>query len=96
MLIFQRYDRARRTLSGTSISSSRFPIPEIILSADLSVPPKWITWTYKHAGGDEKSRTACYANRVSAWKRRRVVKFVMTLDIDLKSIIALTGAFVHS
>lgn len=77
MLIFQWYDRARRTLSGASISSLYFPIltREIILSADLSVPPKWITWTYKHARVDEKSRTACYANRVSAWKRRRVVKF---------------------
>jgi len=97
MLIFQRHDRARRTLSGVSSSSSRYTCRKIILSADLSVPPKWITWTYKHAAGDEKSRTACYVNRVSAWKRCCVVKFAsMTLDINLKSIMVSTDASVHS
>lgn len=48
---------------------------KIILSADLSILLKWITWTYKHAVNDEKFRTGYYANRVSTWKKRCVVKF---------------------
>lgn len=47
---------------------------KIILSADLSVLLKWITWTYKRAVNDEKFRAGYYANRVSTWKRRCVVK----------------------
>lgn len=65
---------------------------KIILSADLSVPLKWITrrrWTHKRAAVDEKSRAqGCYVNRVSGRETRprgRSLSSSVALDIDFSS-----------